>query len=162
MNSKDKEDVIMMGSSSENSSSTGNEARRPEVGIGVIVLRDHRILLGKRRNAHGTGDWSPPGGHLEFGETPENCAIREVREETGLTIENARLGGVTNDIFLSEQKHYVTLFIIADCPAGTPELLEPAKCEGWVWYDWTTLPEPLFLPLRNFLQQRFNPFTAST
>lgn len=152
---------MMTGSSSENSSSTGNEARRPVVGIGVLVLRDQRILLGKRRNAHGAGDWSPPGGHLDFGETPENCAIREVREETGLTIENARLGGVTNDIFLSEQKHYVTLFIIADCPAGTPELLEPAKCEGWVWYDWTALPEPLFLPLRNLLQQRFNPFTAS-
>jgi len=132
------------------------------VGIGVLVLRDHRILLGKRRNAHGAGEWSPPGGHLEFGETPEHCALREVREETGLTIEHARLGGVTNDIFPSEQKHYVTLFIIADCPAGTPELLEPAKCEGWVWCDWAALPEPLFLPLQNLLQQRFNPFTTSS
>ena len=49
----------MTRSSPENSSSTGNEARQPVVGIGVIVLRDHRILLGKRRNAHGAGDWSP-------------------------------------------------------------------------------------------------------
>jgi 8-oxo-dGTP diphosphatase len=151
----------MTSSSSKNSSSTGDEARRPLVGIGVIVLRDRRILLGKRRNAHGSGDWSPPGGHLNFGETPENCAIREVREETGLPIENVRLGGVTNDIFLSEQKHYLTLFMIADCSVGTPKLLEPDKCEGWVWYDWTALPEPLFLPLRNLLQQRFNPFSAS-
>ena len=148
----------MISSSSENGSSHEDEPRRPVVGIGVIVLRNHRILLGKRRNVHGAGDWSPPGGHLDFGETPENCAIREVREETGLTIENVRPGGVTNDIFLSEQKHYITLFLIADCPTGTPELLEPDKCEGWVWYDWTALPEPLFLPLRNLLQQRFNPF----
>lgn len=151
----------MTSSSSKSSSSTGNETHRPEVGIGVIVLRDQRILLGKRRNAHGAGDWSPPGGHLNFGETPENCAIREVREETGLTIENMRMGGVTNDIFESEQKHYLTLFMIADCPVGTPELLEPEKSEGWDWYDWTALPEPLFLPLRNLLQQRFNPFSAS-
>ncbi|GAC1347674.1 MAG: hypothetical protein NVSMB27_13570 [Ktedonobacteraceae bacterium] len=95
---------------------------------------------------------------LDFGETPEHCAIREVSEETGLTIENVRPGGVTNDIFLSKQKHYVTIFLIADSPAGTPELLEPDKREGWVWYDWMALPEPLFLPLRIFLQQGFNPF----
>src|SRR5260370_21881156 len=144
----------MTSSSSENSSSTGNEARRPVVGIGVSVLRNRRMLLGKRGNVHGAGDWSTPGGHLDFGETPENCAIREVREETGLTIENVRPGGVTNDIFLSEQKHYITLFLIADCPAGTPEPLETDKCEGWVWHDWTVLPEPIFLPLRNVMQQR--------
>jgi len=147
--------------SSSSKDSTGYESRHPLVGIGVLVLRNHRILLGKRRNAHGAGDWSPPGGHLEFGETPENCAIREVHEETGLTIENVRLCGVTNDIFQSEQKHYVTLFMLADCPVGTPELLEPDKCEGWVWYDLPSLPESLFLPLRNLLKQGFNPFSAS-
>jgi len=149
-------------SSSKNSSSNGVEARRPIVGIGVIILRDHRILLGKRRSSHGAGDWSPPGGHLDFGETPENCAIREVYEETGLSIENVRFVGITNDIFLSEQKHYLTLFMMADCLTGVPELREPDKCEEWVWYDWTNLPEPLFLPLRNLLQQQFDPFSESS
>ncbi len=150
-----------MRSTSMENTSAGNEARQPLVGVGVIILRERRILLGRRRNAHGAGDWSPPGGKLDFGETPEQCAVREVREETGLTIENVRLVSVTNDLFLSEQKHFVTLFMMADCPAGTPELLEPDKCEGWGWFEWTTLPEPLFLPLRNLLQQQFDPFSAS-
>lgn len=150
----------MVDSLSKDGSSTRTEARHPLVGVGVIILRDRRILLGKRRGSHGAGDWSPPGGHLNFGETPEGCAMREVREETGLTIENVRLAGVTNDIFLSEQKHFVTLFMLADCPLGAPELLEPDKCETWGWYDWTALPEPLFLPLHNLLRQQFDPFNA--
>lgn len=133
-----------------------NLSLRPLVGVGVLIIRDGRVLLGKRRNAHGEGDWSPPGGHLEFGETPEECAAREAREETGLDIANVRLAGVTNSIFTEENKHYVTLFLVAECSTGTPELLEPDKCEGWDWYDWESLPTPLFLPLRTLLLQRFD------
>lgn len=133
-----------------------NLSLRPLVGVGVLIIRDGRVLLGKRRNAHGEGDWSPPGGHLEFGETPEECAAREAREETGLDIANVRLAGVTNSIFTEEHKHYVTLFLVAECSTGAPELLEPDKCEGWDWYDWESLPTPLFLPLRTLLLQRFD------
>ncbi len=69
---------------------------RPLVGVGVLIVRDGLVLLGKRRHVHGEGDWSPPGGHLEFGETPEECAVREAHEETGLHVVNVRLAGVTN------------------------------------------------------------------
>ena len=151
----------MIHSSSNDNPGSSPEVRRPLIGIGVIIVRERRILLGKRRNAHGAGDWSPPGGKLDFGETPEECAVREVREETGLTLDNVRLVAVTNDIFLSEQQHFVTLFMLADCPTGVPELLEPDKCEGWSWHEWTALPEPLFLPLRNLLRQQFDPFSAA-
>ncbi len=54
-----------------------------------------------------------PGGHLEFGESFEHCAIREVLEETGLSInpESVQFLTATNDIMASERKHYVTIFV---------------------------------------------------
>ena len=57
---------------------------RPKVGIGVLVFNDlNQLLLGRRTSAHGEGEFGPPGGHLEFGESFEDCAIREVKEEAG-------------------------------------------------------------------------------
>ena len=125
--------------------------KRPYIGIGVILIRNQKILLGKRRNAHGAGSWCCPGGHLEYGESFETCARREVREETGLEIENIRCGTFTNDLFTAEGKHYVTLFMLADCPRGTPRVREPEKCETWAWFSGKALPRPLFLPLENLL-----------
>ena len=63
-----------------------SERELPKVGVGVIVVRDGKVLLGKRRGAHGEGSWSFPGGHLEFNELLEICAKREAKEETGLEI----------------------------------------------------------------------------
>lgn len=54
-----------------------NEKILPKVGLGILVFNEQdEILLGKRINAHGSESWGPPGGHLEFGETFEKCAIR--------------------------------------------------------------------------------------
>jgi len=133
--------------------------KRPYIGIGVIIIRDGKVLLGKRRNAHGSGSWCCPGGHLEFGESFEACARREVSEETGLEIENIRHGPFTNDLFTAEGKHYVTLFMIADCPRGTPRVCEPEKCEAWAWFSETNLPEPLFLPNKNLLASGISMFS---
>ena len=57
-------------------------SRRPQVGVGVLITKDDLVLLMKRQNSHGDGTWAPPGGHLEYGETPEECAMRETQEET--------------------------------------------------------------------------------
>lgn len=124
----------------------------PRVGVAVFVLREGRFLLGRRRGSHGAGEWALPGGHLEFGETIEACARREVEEETGLTLGAIRLGPFSNDLFAAEGKHYVTLFVLADSGEGAPQLREPEKCEGWEWHRWSALPEPLFLPLRSLKQ----------
>lgn len=121
-------------------------SNRPLIGIGVIVVRDGRVLLGKRRGAHGAGDWALPGGHLEFGESVADCAARELLEETGLTIIHSAPGPYTSHVFENIQRHYITLFVIAEC-SGEPQICEPDKCEGWHWHDWSTLPQPLFAPL---------------
>lgn len=137
---------------------SSTEKSRPVVGIGVIVLRDGKVLMHKRKGAHGPGTWSFPGGHLEYGETPEQCALREVTEECGVTIGNLRRGPYTNDVHESEGKHYITLFILADWVSGEAQVLEPDKCERWEWVAWDNMPEPLFLPIRHLQKQEFDPF----
>jgi 8-oxo-dGTP diphosphatase len=57
---------------------------KPRVGVEIIVVKEGKILLGKRKGAHGSGCYSPPGGNLECKETVETCAKRELDEETGL------------------------------------------------------------------------------
>jgi 8-oxo-dGTP diphosphatase len=127
--------------------------QRPHVGVGVIVKnQDGHILLGKRKNAHGDGHWSFPGGHLEFGETPEACAHREVLEETGLLLTQTHPLTFTNDYFESIDKHYVTLFIIG-ITTGIPENKEPHKCEFWEWFSWSSMPHPLFLPIEHLIEK---------
>jgi 8-oxo-dGTP diphosphatase len=129
------------------------------VGVGVYIRKDGKILLGKRKNSHGEGKWCPPGGHLEFGESFEECAKREAFEETGLKIKNVRFGTVTNDIFKDEGKHYITIAMIADHEEGEAKVMEPDKCDRWEWFSWSeeSLPE-LFLPNHNALKQGFDPF----
>ena len=52
-------------------------ADRPLVGVGVVFVRQGQVFLAKRRGAHGEDTWGSAGGHLEFGETLEDCARRE-------------------------------------------------------------------------------------
>jgi 8-oxo-dGTP diphosphatase len=110
-------------------------------------------LLGERIGSHGSHTWATPGGHLELGESIEQCAKREVLEETGLVVESFTKLGFTNDIFEQEGKHYVTLFVLAECTQGAPQVTEPNKCLQWKWRSLDDLPQPLFLPLENFLNQ---------
>ncbi len=106
--------------------------KRPLVGVAVIVIKDNKVLLGKRKNSHGSGTWQFPGGHLEFNESIKDCARRELFEETGIKIKNIRFGPYTNDVFQKEKKHYITLFVVADYDSGVLKLKEPEKCEKWV------------------------------
>lgn len=131
---------------------------KPQIGIGVIVIKDQKVLVGKRRNTHGDGAWGFPGGHLEFNETPEECAKRETLEETGIEITNVRHGPYTNDIFQEEEKHYITLFILADYKSGDVSVMEPEKCEKWKWTSWASMPENLFLPIQNLNKRNYSPF----
>lgn len=130
--------------------------QRPLVGVAVVVYKDNKFLLGKRKNSHGAGCWQFPGGHLEFKESLEDCARREIFEETGITIRNIRFGPYTNDFFEEEQKHYITLFVVADHESGEATVREPEKCERWGWFASDDLPQPLFLPIKNLIKRNIN------
>lgn len=131
---------------------------RPKVGLGVIVVKDGKVLVGKRKNTHGEGTWCFPGGHLEFGESWETCARREVSEEAGINIKDLKFLTATNDIFEHEEKHYITIVMIAQYDYGEVKVMEPDKCECWEWSDWNQLPSPLFIPTLNLVKNIDKPF----
>ncbi|KAK8556977.1 hypothetical protein V6N12_003364 [Hibiscus sabdariffa] len=136
----------------------------PQVGVVVFVLKGKSVLLGRRLSSIGASTFALPGGHLEFGESFEECGARELKEETGLEMGKAEYITVTNNLFLDQPKpaHYVTIFLraaLAD-PDQLPQNLEPNKCDGWEWYEWDKdkLPQPLFWPLDQMVRSGFNPF----
>jgi len=131
---------------------------RPKVGTAVIVRKEGKVLMHKRKNESGFGTWAFPGGHLEYFENVEDCFVRETREEAGIEIENIQIGPYTNDINKEDDTHYITLFAITDWKSGEPQVMEPDKCERWEWFDWDNLPEPLMLPVILFKKTGLNPF----
>ena len=117
--------------------------QKPKVGVGVMVLKDGKVLLTRRKGSHGAGEYSFPGGHLEYMESFEDCAIRETHEECGLKIQNIRFLYLTN-VKKYAPKHYVHIGVVADWKSGEPQIMEPDKAESWNWYELDKLPEPLF------------------
>lgn len=131
---------------------------RPQVGVAVIIEQeDGRVLLLKRKGAHGAGTWAPPGGHLEIGESLEECATRETLEETGIVISTVQFVAITNDVFETEQKHYVTIWVEGTYESGQATVAYPDKVQEVAWAAWSALPQPLFLPLQNLLSGRQYP-----
>lgn len=110
------------------------------VGVGVCVLItdnniNESVLLIKRRDdvKHVPGKWSLPGGWLEYGESPLETAVREVKEEVGLKInpKNIKFIGYTSDAHPSV--HTVTLYFKASAFIGEPKNLEPDKVSDCSW-----------------------------
>ncbi len=134
-----------------------SHSAHPRVGVACLVTRADRILLLRRQRSHGAGSWSPPGGHLDFGESIDACAIRETLEETGLRITGPRFVAITNDIFVVERKHYVTVWMRAESVDGTPSVQDPAEVAEVGWFTPDRLPAPLFLSLENLMAGRSLP-----
>lgn len=137
-----------------------NTEQRPRVGVGILIRRDGKVLLGKRRGSHGAGQWCPPGGHLEFMETIERCVRREAREEAGVEFGPVIAKVTTEDFFEADGRHYISVTSIADWHAGEPQIFEPEKFEAWEWFPWDALPEPIFVPIENLRREGFDPFSV--
>jgi len=124
---------------------------RPKVGVGLIIWREEEVLLVRRQGVHGSGTWSTPGGHLEAGESLEECAAREAREETGVTVRDIRFRAMTNDVFDPQTGHYLTVWMEGDLLAGEAEARATHELSTVAWFRGDRLPSPLFLPLANLV-----------
>jgi len=107
----------------------------PLVGVGAVIVRDHRVLLIRRGQPPLLGEWSLPGGVLECGETLREATIREAREETGLIVETGELLGVYERVVHSEdgrvRYHYVLIDFLCRAVAGKPEAGSDAAEVNW-------------------------------
>lgn len=118
-----------------------------QVGVGVMVFKQGMILMGIRDGSHGSGKWSLPGGTMELGESWEETAVRELREETGIEISNVSFLCVANTTrYMKEfpEKHYLHIGVIAEWKEGDAVVREPEKCKEWKWISFDALPDPMF------------------
>lgn len=129
------------------------------VGFGVMLLNnDGQILLGRRHidpekadsELSGEGTWTMPGGKLEFGESFEEGAKREMMEETGIFLEKVKVVCVSNDKI--NDIHFVTIGMFSKYFQGQPKVMEPEEITEWYWFNLDNLPSPLFFPSARILE----------
>jgi len=142
-----------------------HDKKKVGVGCGVMMLRDGKVLLGKRHEnpkkasskLDGAGTWTMPGGKLDFGESFEECAKRETLEETGIILNTIDVICVNQD--MTDTAHFITVGLFSDDFEGEPEVLEPDTITEWGWFDVDDLPDPLFFPsakiFANYKQKKF-------
>jgi ADP-ribose pyrophosphatase YjhB (NUDIX family) len=104
----------------------------------VVVNSQNQILLGKRKNSFGPGQFGCPGGRLELTETLQDCAKRELLEETGLSARTVKYLGVIRT--LQDSGNFIHFAFLCDDYEGQIELKEPDKCEEWNFYQPTDIP----------------------
>ena len=109
-------------------------------GIGIILLKYGKVLLGKRHDdpekadsaLHGAGTWTMPGGKLHFGESFEQGAERELTEETGIKANKLKVISLSNDI--KEDAHFVTIGLLCEDFEGQEKVMEPDEITCWKWF----------------------------
>jgi ADP-ribose pyrophosphatase YjhB (NUDIX family) len=93
----------------------------PLVGVGAVIVQNHRVLLIRRGQPPLLGEWSLPGGVLECGETLREAVVREAGEETGLAVETGEMLGVYERVIRGDEGrvryHYVLIDFLC-CPIG--------------------------------------------
>lgn len=124
--------------------------RWPRVGVGVLIVRGGKVLIGRRRGSHGAGQYALPGGKLEWRETWTECAVREIKEECDIDLSSVPVTyAYTCESVIDDDNHWITVFMRAEVGEEVEATnMEPDKCEGWAWMDWgSAVPTPRFKPL---------------
>ncbi|PIZ51962.1 ADP-ribose pyrophosphatase [Candidatus Woesearchaeota archaeon CG_4_10_14_0_2_um_filter_33_13] len=135
------------------------EKKRVGAGFGVMLMSSQgKILLGKRNDdaqkadsaLKGEGTWTMPGGKLEFHESFEDGAKREVMEETSLQLNSVKVICVNNDMV--DTAHFVTIGLFSQDFSGEVKVMEPDEITEWRWFSLSSLPENIFPPSKKVLQ----------
>jgi ADP-ribose pyrophosphatase len=117
---------------------TNEYPEQPQVAVGAIVIREGKVLLVKRNQPPGDGLWAIPGGRVNLGESLKQAAEREIKEETGVTID-AREPIYTFEVINEDNSgirfHYVIIDLVADYVSGEPCPGDDASEARWVSPD---------------------------
>jgi ADP-ribose pyrophosphatase YjhB (NUDIX family) len=107
--------------------------------VGVVVVRDGRVLLVRRGRPPRLGEWGIPGGAQRLGETVLETAAREVREETGIEIRDARVltavDSITRDAAGRVEYHYTLVEVVAGWDGGEPVAADDAMDARWATFE---------------------------
>ena len=113
--------------------------KRPVVGVGAVIFREDKVLMVQRGNEPGRGNWSIPGGHLEWGERAADAAQREVMEETGVDCVIEGLVGHVDGLGPTDKGeaayHYVLIDFWGEWLSGEPVPADDALQAEWLTMD---------------------------
>ena len=133
-----------------------------KVGVGVMIFNsNNEILLGHRIGKDTGGiyepdSWCLPGGKQEYNETIDECARREVKEETNLDIDELEVFSASDDI--SSDRHFITIQVIAHKYSGEVKVMESDKQDIWQWFSLDNLPSNLYSPSKHFIDKYIKRF----
>ena len=129
-----------------------------KTGVGVMLLNNNKILLGHRvNNTIDTGgiyepdSWTFPGGKQEYEETLLETAIRETKEETNLLLKDVQVFTATDEF--QSDRHFVTIGVISSSYEGELRVMEPSKIDEGKWFDLKNLPENIYTPSKNMINE---------
>ena len=145
-----------------------NINKKPRVGIGAMILKDNKVLLGKRHidpekadsELHGEGSWTMPGGKVDFHEELKDAVFRETFEETEIRINKEKLQIISVTSDMAEDAHFVTIGFLCKNFEGEPKVMEPDEITEWKWFDLNDLPSPIFPPSEKIFKKYFKKQTS--
>lgn len=132
------------------------QSDKPEIAAAVIV-QDGRLLLVRRRVAEGSLSWQFPAGQIEPGESPEDAAVRETFEETGLVVAARRVLGDRVHPATKRQMFYVA----ADGLAGTAHVADDDELDAVAWVNLGEISEYVPYPFYGPVQEHLNAVLTS-
>ena len=121
-----------------------------KLGVGVLIERNGKVLLGKRCEGWANGTWTFIGGKLRPGESYIEAAKREAKEETGLEIDNLEL--ITKHVNDINGQPFLTFGFKPKIVKGEPKVMEPDQIEKWEWFDPNNLPGPIYVPTMKMIE----------
>lgn len=117
------------------------------VSVGALIINERGEIFLTKRGAKATneqGTWEIPGGKVQFGETLEAAAQREMKEEYGVDLILTYQFPAQDHLIPHEKQHWVPTSFIANIKGSQePKILEPEKCEAIGWFGLNSLPQPL-------------------
>ena len=123
------------------------ENQNLKIGVGVMIFKDGKVLIGKRKNRHGDGEYSFCGGGLDYMQSFEDCAKQEVLEEAGIKIKNIKFLCLYNETTYPP-RHTIMVGFTADWESGEPQTFPDERVGDWNWYEIDNIPEPFFIPAK--------------